>query len=46
MWKSQIMGGKDWPHERVPKDTSLLGKIVGLILQVFEPIFGSVKCDI
>ena len=44
MWGVNIVEGKDWPHERGPKDFRSLGNNVGIMLQMCEPIFRPVKC--
>ena len=39
LWQMELMEGKDAPSQLVPKFNNL-GKTVGLLLQVLEPIFG------
>ena len=44
MSRSQIVEGKDRPTQFVPKKWEDLGKTVGLMLQMCEPIFSTGKC--
>ena len=44
MWGLKIVKGKDWPHERRPKDFRSLGNNFWIMLRMCEPIFRPVKC--
>ena len=44
MWRAQIMEGKDRPTHIGPKKWEELGKTVGIMLQICEPIFSTVQC--
>ena len=43
MWREQIVEGKDRPAQMGAKKLSDLGKTVGIMLQMCEPIFGTGK---
>ena len=44
LWRSHIVEGKDRPTEIGKKKWEDLGKTVGLMLQICEPIFSTGKC--
>ena len=44
LWKEQIVEGKDRPTQLGKKKWEDLGKNVGLMLQMCEPIFSNGKC--
>ena len=44
LWRAQIVEGKDRPTELGKKKWEELGKTVGLMLQICEPIFSTGKC--
>ena len=44
LWRAQIVKGKDRPTEICKKKWEELGKTVGLILRMCEPIFSTGKC--
>ena len=44
MWRAQIVGSKDRPTELGKKKWEELGKTVGLMLRMCEPIFSTGKC--
>jgi hypothetical protein len=44
LWRAQIVEGKDHPHQLGPrKEHAELGKAVGLMLRMCEPIYGKGK---
>ena len=44
LWRAQIVEGKDRPTELGKKKWEELGKTVGLMLRMCEPIFSTGKC--
>ena len=44
LWRAQIVEGKDRPTELGKKKWEEMGKTVGLMLQMCEPIFSTGKC--
>ena len=44
LWRAQIMEGKERPTELGKKKWEELGKIVGLMLRICDPIFSTGKC--
>ena len=44
LWRAQIVKGKDRPNQLCPKKWEELGKTVGIMLQMCEPIFSTGKC--
>ena len=44
LWRAQIVEGKDRPTQIVPKKWKEMGKIVGLMLQIYEPKISTGKC--
>ena len=44
LWRAQIVEGKDRPAQLGDKKWAELGKTVGLMLRMCDPIFGTGKC--